>query len=594
MRGNLFSRGSGPGRAISGRSGRRFGLTAIGAIALAGMAPARAGAQGVPPPGAAEAARQGEVIQRQQQQRIEEDTTRILTSPNGQTVIEVPTHEQATAAPGSCQTIQRITFIHSPLLGDAARHKLTAPYVGRCLGLGDVENLLSDITRWYIEKSRPTTRVYIRPQNLAQGELVLDVVEGRVEKVVLDEGAKGSVNLFTAFGLVRNRAFNLRQFEQGLDQINRLASNHASLDILPGSEPGLSVVRITNKAGSRLHVSASFDNTGQTATGRRQGTGTIIVDDPLGLNDMWSYTRRQTIPDGRPNADSRSNSVLFSVPLNVLTFTAGYNDAAYTSQAVTAAGSVFVLSGETRTGFAKLGAAVWRNARNKVELSAQLTNKRNRNYINGIYLPVSSRVLTTLELEANWSVLVGRGSLKLGAGWTRGLNMLGALDDGSAPLLPDSPRAQFNKLSAHAYLVQPLTVGGRKVTWTAELEAQYGFDPLYSSEQIVIGSPFTVRGFFEGSLVADRGVYLQQELSTLVPLRVSKVETVLRPHLGFDLGHVGSAARGGVSGTLAGVSGGLGLTLGPVDLDFTASRAIARGPLPDEGLLAFVRATVSF
>jgi len=593
MRGNFQHRGQ------QARTALRAALSLF--ILPAALAPAAAQAQSVPPPapppappGAAEASRQGEAIQRQQQEQIDQDVTRILTSPRGQTVIEVPTHEQATAAPGSCQTIDRIAFVHSPMLDEAGRRRLTAPYVGRCLGLGDVENLLSDITRFYIEKSRPTTRVYIKPQNLAQGTLVLDVVEGRIEAVVLDPKAKGSINLGTAFGQIRNREFNLRVFEQGLDQINRLASNHASLDILPGSQPGYSVVRISNRPERRIHLSASFDNTGQRSTGRRQASGTVILDDPLGLNDMWSYTRRQTIRDGRPNADSRSNSVLFSMPYNALTFSGGYNDSEYVSQTVTGAGTVFVLSGRNATAFGKVDMGVWRDARNKVEVSAQLTNKRNRNYINGIYLPVSSRVLTTLEVDANWSVLLGRASLKLGAGWTRGIRALGALDDGAAPLAAGTPRAQFDKLTARGYLVMPLVVGGQKLTWSSELEAQYGFVPLYSSEQMVIGSPYTVRGFYENSLVADRGLYLQQDLSTLVPLKVGPAETVLRPHLGFDAGHVSSAAPGGISGTIIGVAAGVGLSVGPLDLDLTASRSLARGPLADEGLLTFVRATLSF
>lgn len=573
-------------------SGSVAAIVLGGLASLASVNPALAQAQ--LPPDAGAIGRQADTIQRQQQERVDEDTTRILTRPQGPTVIEVPTHEKAEAAPGSCQTITRIEFEHSPMLGKDGRDRLTAPYLGRCLGLGDVENLLSDITRFYIDKSRPTTRVYIKPQNLAQGVLVLDVVEGRVEKVILDDNAKGTVNLFTAFGLVRDTAFNLRVFEQGLDQINRLASNHASLDIVPGSKPGYSIVRITNRAESRIHVSGSFDNTGQTNTGRRQGTGTIILDDTLGLNEMWSYTRRQTVFDNRPNTDSSSNSALFSMPFNALTLTGGYNDSAYRSQTVTAGGTVFVLTGTSSTAFGRLDAAVWRNARNKLEISAQISNKRNRNFINGIYLPISSRVLTTVSLEANLSALIGRGSFKTGIGWTKGIDALGALDDGKMALAADTPRAQFDKLTARAAYIVPLQLGKLRVTSSTEIDAQYGFDPLYANEQIVIGSPFTVRGFYQGSLIGDRGLYLQQEFSSLIPVKVGRGDAYLRPHLSFDAGRVAPATASGVRATIAGVSAGLGLNFGPVDLDFTASRSIARGPLPDEGFLAFVRATISF
>lgn len=565
------------------------------ALALhAGLGAEPAAAQAAPPAPPVDAARQGEVLQRQQQEQIQQDVTRILTSPQPQTVIEVPTHEKAVASQGSCREIKAIEFEHSPLLDEGRRRELTAPYIGRCLGLGDVENLLSDITRFYIEKSRPTTRVYIKPQSLQQGVLVLDVVEGKVEKVVLDDKAKGTINMTGAFGNVANKAFNLRVFEQGLDQVNRLASNHATLDILPGSQPGYSVVRISNRVGSRLHVSGSYDNTGQPSTGRNQATGTVILDNVLGINDLISYSRRQTVFPGGPNRDSRSNSVLFSVPRNALTLSGGYNDSDYTSQTVTGGGTVFVLTGHNATAFGRADLQVYRDSHNKVELSAQITNKRNRNYINGIYLPVSSRVLTVLEFDANWSILVGRGSLKLGMGAVKGLKALGALDDAIAQTGPGGPRAQFTKLTAHAYYSIALPAGRTSVVFSSEVEAQYAFDPLYSSEQMVIGSPFTVRGFLVGSLVADRGAFLQNDLTALLPVQIGPLRGLIRPHLGLDGGFVGSASPGGPSGTIAGVSGGVGVSAGPVNLDFTASRAIARGPLPDEGTLAFVRASLSF
>ena len=280
---------------------------------------------------------QGEQIQRQQQDQIDQDQTRILTSPRGQTVIEVPTHPAAVAPPGSCKIITAIAFENAPRMSAAERGKLIKPYVGRCLGLGDVENLLSDITRFYVQKGEPTTRIYIQPQTLAKGQLVLKVVEGKVEKIVLDNKGLHGVNLTTAFGDRANRAFNLRVFEQGLDQINRLASNNATIDIAPGDAPGESIIHIRNTAALPLHLSVSYDNTGEPQTGRNQGAVTVIGDDLLHLNDQISYTRRQTIPDGQPNANAYSDSVLLSVPYNALTLTLGYNDSAYTSQSTTSA-----------------------------------------------------------------------------------------------------------------------------------------------------------------------------------------------------------------------------------------------------------------
>ena len=583
------------GFAPVGHRGRRPGSRRLAFLGLvlgggAAMAPLAAAAAPTPPPPAA--AQQGEQIQRQQQEQIDQDQTRILTSPRGQTVIEVPTHPQAVVPKGACQTITRISFLHAPKMSDKDREKLTAPFLNKCLGLGDVENLLSDITRFYIDHDEPTTRVYIQPQNLTQGVLVLEVVEGKVEKIELQNKGTHGVNLTTAFGARANAVFNLRVFEQGLDQVNRLASNHATLDILPGSAPGESVIAIRNTAGAPLHVSASYDNTGQPSTGHNQGSVSLIGDDFFGLNDQISYTRRQTIPDGRPNADSRSNSVLVSVPYNKLLLTLGASDSDYTSQTATSGGTVFVLSGYNRNIFAELDAAVWRNRTSKLNLSATVTSKLNRNFIDGAYLSVSSRSLTVLDLWADYTTVVGHGSVKLGLGWSQGLNALGALRD-PAGLPSDSAHAQFGKLQARAYLSLPFRLGGQTLLFTSEVQGQYALKPLYSSEQIVVGSPYTVRGFLLGSVIDDRGFYAQNDLSLLRNVRLAGQTLSLRPHVGLDGGYAtGVASRVG-GGFVSGGSLGVAVQTGRISIDAYTSHSISRAGLRDEGFVTFVRATLA-
>lgn len=575
-------------KGVRGRSAWRRALrpAIVGGVALLSSAAVAA----PPPPSPIQ---QGETLQRQQQQGIDQDQTRILTSPRGQTVIEVPTHKPAVAPIGSCETIHTITFLHAPRMSGKVRARLIAPYVGKCMGLGDVENLLSDITRFYIDKGEPTTRVYIKPQNLKKGELVLDVIEGKVERVILQNKGAHGVNLETAFADRPDMVFNLRVFEQGLDQINRLASNNATIDILPGDQPGESIVRIRNTAGFPFHFTGSYDNTGQPNTGRNQASATVVADDLLHLNDQLSYTRRQTVAERKPNTDSWSNSVLFTVPYNALTLTLGYNNSAYASQTVTAGGTVFKLTGTTQNIFGELDDMVWRDSTSKLDLSATLTDKHNRNYIDGTLLSVSSRNLAVLDLKADYTTLVGRGSLKLDVGYSRGLTAFRALKDPSG--IPDTaPHAQFDKLTFSAYLNLPFAVAGREYDFTSEVDGQYGFQPLFSSEQIVIGSPFTVRGFLTNSLVNDRGVYAQNDVSTVLRAAAFKEPVSIRPHIGVDAGYAGAAAHGGApGGFLAGVSAGVGVQVRRLNIDASLAQSISRAGLRNEGALAFVRVSLA-
>jgi hemolysin activation/secretion protein len=60
------------------------------------------------------------------------------------------------------------------------------------------------------------------------------VVEGKLSKIRVEDGAKQHFRVGTiALGL-EGAPLNIRDLEQALDQANRLASNNATLEMLPG------------------------------------------------------------------------------------------------------------------------------------------------------------------------------------------------------------------------------------------------------------------------------------------------------------------------------------------------------------------------
>ncbi|WP_275428219.1 POTRA domain-containing protein, partial [Enterobacter hormaechei] len=71
-------------------------------------------------------------------------------------------------------------------------------------------------------------------------------------------------------GLVGD-VLNLRDIEQGMEQLNRLPSQQVVIDIQPGEQPGFSNV-VLLRGARRAPVSFSFgaDNSGQRSTGTGQ------------------------------------------------------------------------------------------------------------------------------------------------------------------------------------------------------------------------------------------------------------------------------------------------------------------------------------
>src|SRR3546814_17238951 len=103
---------------------------------------------------------------------------------------------------------------------------LVADYVGQGVGKAEIDAILARITQYFIDRGLVTTRAYIPPQDLRTGLLKLAVVEGKVEDIRPADGASlTSGQLITAFPGLRGERPNLRDFEQGIDQIKNRKSD---------------------------------------------------------------------------------------------------------------------------------------------------------------------------------------------------------------------------------------------------------------------------------------------------------------------------------------------------------------------------------
>jgi len=199
-----------------------------------------------------EAARQADILQRQNQQRLQQDIESALPerAPGGIDTRALQPKVDASAAGKKCHDIRRIAIQGSPNLSDAVADQVLKDYSGRCLGVAEIEQILGEITKDYISRGYVTTRAYLPQQDLAGGTLEIIVLEGAIEEITVDDGGKNSIRLRNAFPPA-GELLNLRDFEQGIDQVNKLSSNDAQLDIQPGDKPGISRGVIRHPRGTK-------------------------------------------------------------------------------------------------------------------------------------------------------------------------------------------------------------------------------------------------------------------------------------------------------------------------------------------------------
>lgn len=543
---------------------------------------------------AAEAARQGDVLQRQSEERIRRDIEEALPQrpPPFPGIAIPPPPVDASAAGPSCHRIDNIVISGAAHLDASVSAAIVERHAGGCLGVTEIEQILAAITGDYIERGYITTRAYLPRQDLSGGRLEIVVVEGRVGPVELDDGGRRSIRPELVFP-VEGALFNLRDFEQGVEQVNRLSSNNAQLDIQPGDRPGVSRVVIHNAPAFPLHAFLGADNHGSESTGRSQLAFGLTSDRLLGLNELMIYAHRRSQPYDDARKSSSSDSFTFILPLGYMTFSAAASKSGYTTTIAAPSGLPLRFQGDSDSFSFKLSRAVYRSQTSRATLGIGLLRKATRNYLEDEFLGVNSRRLTILDLEAGASIRAAGGALTLALDYERGLSAFGALRDPDG-LPGDGPRAQFGKLHYQLGYFHAFRAAGMDAEFSTRIEGQRAQDTLYGSEQILIGGIYSVRGFAATSLSGDHGWFSRNELALRPVLSLAGQALPLRVYAGFDIGAVSNRSASMPSGRLAGVAVGVPGAWNRLSFDIFHARPVSWPDfLPREGGRTWLRMILS-
>lgn len=438
---------------------------------------------------------QRELLQQNQQQRQELQRTLTPTLPQAPTA----------ATPGGPYfTINTIRLEGANHLPASARQSLTQSYLQRCLNLGQIQMLVQQISDWYIERGYITSRAFLTEQDLSHGELKLLVLEGQLEQILLDK--RDDRMLKMAFpGLVGN-ILNLRDIEQGMEQINRLRQQPVQIEILPGSQPGFSVVNLTAKPEFPLMLGLGFDNSGQKSTGTGQINGSLTGNNLLGLADQWFVTGARS-SDFANDHDARSVQAGVSLPYGYWLADYNYSYSDYVST-IDNQGFDWRSTGDSQTHRFNVSRVLFRNSDMKTGLALGLTHRINRNYLNDTRLDSSSRKLTSVLLGVSHSQKLWGGFATLNPSYSRGVPWLGAEDDSGK--VSEAPKAEFDKYTLSSSYYLPLA---QDWTYLTSFYGQWTPDRMYGSERLTLGGESSVRGFKEQYLSGDKGGYWRNEVN---------------------------------------------------------------------------------
>ncbi len=470
---------------------------------------------------------------------------------------------------GVCFDIDRIDLEGATMLDVEAHASILSRYTGKCLGRTEINALLAALTEAYVARGYVTTRVYIPPQNLTSRVLKLLVIEGRIERLYMNQDADADRRrAWAAFPTGPGDTLRLQDLEQGLDQLNRVPSARATVELQPGSEPGGTVVAITDRPQDAFRGYVGYDNYGQKRTGERRFNFGIEADNALSLNDTWALVYAGSLD---------TNAVAGTGSIGLGNWTLGASGSY--SEFLERLTSEVELFGRSTVAGLQIDRLIDRTSTTKTSVAAMLDRKWTRRYVNDVALLPQD--LTVARFGPRSQIRFPQGILFADGALSIGLTALGATRDPDG-LPPDAPAAQFTKFEAG-------------VTWLGQLEAamlrasirgQYSLDPLYSSEQVVLGGANSVRGFAEAVAYGDSGWFTRNDLSFL--LRQGTLEFAgsdwsreVQPYVFLDAGQVYSQASR-LDRTLLGAGVGLRVARRPLSFDLTVAYPIVREDLPTQ------------
>ena len=432
-----------------------------------------------------------------------------------------------------------------------------------CIGVKSLEILQTNLNTKLLASGYATSRVGLPNQQLSTGKLQFKLYTGHIDGFRLEDN--NDLDWLTlpwatwrnAVPIAKGDILNVRDLDQGLEQLKRLPSQDVAIVIEPAEVENSSTLIIKRQQGSRLHGQLSLDNAGSESLGREQAQLGITLDAPLGLSDQLSIYASSNAINATPSNRSQSASVYYSIPFGYHTFSTSFGYSRF-GQLVQGTTVQFLSSGFSQNAEAKWHTTVMRDTTSKLGVFGSLSTRRARSYLNDVELLVQQRRTAAAELGLNYAKRWQANSLNIELAYSKGMPWFQAerkfFEDGNS----EQPTTRPNIWHGNAELNVPISYFNKSFSYNTRIQWQTTSQIALSIDQFSIGNRYSVRGF-DGDIIlqSESGYSLRNELR-MGGFGVINDQLYLAPYLAMDVGHIwGPSTKGSPFTTLAGAAIGL-------------------------------------
>ncbi|WP_380184117.1 ShlB/FhaC/HecB family hemolysin secretion/activation protein [Kalamiella sp. sgz302252] len=418
----------------------------------------------------------------------------------------------------------------------AQRNAILARYLNTDMGKQEILMLTKELNDFYIGRGYATTQVTIVPGSLRTGKLVMKVLWGKIADFRHNGEAPGwreKMRMFSAMPFAKDKRLNIKDIDQGLDNLLRVSSTDKLL-IEPDSQHGYSIINHTENGIFPLSINVGMNNSGYRDAGWYQYYLNTALKNVLGLNDTltWYYSYNDLNAE---DDNQLAKSLSFSLPLGYWLFDTSYYKSNY-KKTIGGMYGGYVSDGHAERFSLKASRTLFRDASGKYSGWLKVEKRDNENNIMNFPVAVSSKKYSSLNAGVNWV-----GGLAGGWGYadlsvTAGVPWFGAAWKQDADL--NGFKLDYKKYNGSLNWSRRLSVtesGRLAVDYDFNSGFQYTNDRLVSDAKYSLGDEFSVRGFKEDIVAAERAVWIANTIKIPVQINYARINSIA-PFAGFDMG----------------------------------------------------------
>ena len=415
--------------------------------------------------------------------------------------IQAPLDSAPIAPGGAAVILNTVKLSGNSVFSEETLRAALGDVTGKTFDLAGLRGLAQRITDVYQAGGYPFARAILPPQDLANGDLRIEVIEGRYGVVQAQGDDSGLARQATAFldGLLPGSVIASAPLERAALLLDDLPGIQTSATMRPGTQAGTGDLIVEVARDQRVRGDIGLDNAGSRYTGKNRVRANVDINSPFLLGDQ--LTVRALLSEEK----LWLGSLGYSLPLGTsgLRGNVGYS---HTSYELAKEFASLHANGTAKVASAGLSYPILRSQKANLTLIATYQSKDlhdNRDSTRTYESKSSQSMPLALQFDyrdafdgitygsASWTP----GKLKLDAGLT-------AVDDYKS-------NGRFHKVNLDVVRLQSLPAGFNLM---AHLSWQQANKNLDSSEKLSLGGASGVRAYPSGEATGDEGGLAQLEL----------------------------------------------------------------------------------